>query len=401
MICVGIDVAKEKSMVCILKPYGEVLVHPYELTHTEADVQTLIEKILSFNEEVKVVMEATGAYHLPLLSSLKQHNLFVAVINPLVMKRYAACSIRKGKTDRLDSVKIANYGLDNWFNLKDYKPSDEVYEELKYLGRQYYHYSRTAVEEMLALTNLLDRTMPGIKKIVKSKQQAHPTRDKLLDFVETFWHFDVITAQSEAEFTESYNAWAEKNKYRKNSEQAAKIYAAAAAGIPTLSSSRTSTQMLTQNSVKVLKELNKTLEEILTHMQSLAGMLPEYEMVKAMPGVGEILACKLIAEIGDVRRFKNSSALVAYAGIDSPPHESGSSVDSNCKISKRGSSLLRKTGYELMICLKSVKPEYDSAVYDFLIKKEGEGKPPKVAKIAAFNKFLRIYYARAMELYAS
>ena len=399
MICVGIDVAKEKSMVCILKPYGEIVERPYEITHTEQDVLELIQKLNGLEGDVKVVMEATGIYHLPLLSSLKEAHFFVSVVNPLAMKRYAASSIRKGKTDKLDAVKIANYGLDHWLNLKDYEASDDVYDELKFLGRQYYHYSRLAVEETLALTNLMDRTMPGMKGIIKSKQQARPTRDKLLDFVETFWHFDIITAQTQDEFIENYNSWAEENGYRKNTAQAEKIYAAAVSGIPTLPSSRISTQMLMQNSVKVLKEINKSLEEVLTHMQALAGTLPEYEMVKAMPGVGEVLACKLIAEIGDVRRFKNSSSLVAYAGIDSPPDQSGSSRDANCGISKRGSSLLRKTGYELMICLKSVKPQYDTAVYDFLLKKEAEGKPPKVAKIAAFNKFLRIYYARAMELY--
>jgi len=52
-----------------------------------------------------------------------------------------------------------------------------------------------------------------------------------------------------------------------------------------------------------------------------------------------------------------------------------------------------------MKCLKTVKPTQDSAVYDFMIKKEAEGKPKKVAKIAALNKFLRIYYARAKEAY--
>ncbi len=49
--------------------------------------------------------------------------------------------------------------------------------------------------------------------------------------------------------------------------------------------------------------------------------------------------------------------------------------------------------------LKCVKPTKDTAVYDFLLKKEAEGKPPRVAKIAALNKFLRIYYARVKELY--
>lgn len=41
MISVGIDVSKEKSTVCILKPYGEVICAPYEITHTEKDLPAL------------------------------------------------------------------------------------------------------------------------------------------------------------------------------------------------------------------------------------------------------------------------------------------------------------------------------------------------------------------------
>lgn len=63
--------------------------------------------------------------------------------------------------------------------------------------------------------------------------------------------------------------------------------------------------------------------------------------------------------------------------------------------------VLRKTGYEVMKCIKSTKPFQDAAVYLFMLKKESEGKPKKVAKVAALNKFLRIYYAHVMEVYRS
>ncbi|MBU5440084.1 IS110 family transposase [Tissierella sp. MSJ-40] len=133
-------------------------------------------------------------------------------------------------------------------------------------------------------------------------------------------------------------------------------------------------------------------------MQSIAKTLKEYDTVRAMSGVGDVLAPRLMAEIGDVKRFHSASALIAYAGLDSPPFESGSFVGTRRKISKRGSSLLLKTGYEVMKCLKTVKPTEDSAVYLYMLKKEAKGKPKKVAKIAALNKFLRKYYARVMEL---
>lgn len=170
-------------------------------------------------------------------------------------------------------------------------------------------------------------------------------------------------------------------------------------GIPTLSSNCPSTKMLMLEAVRVLREVNKTLETILTQMQELARGLPEYNVVRSMNGVGDVLAPRLIAEIGDVRRFHSGSALIAYAGIDSPPYESGSFVGTKRRISKRGSSLLRKTGYEIMKCVKSIKPTEDNAVYLFMLKKEAEGKAKNVAKIAALNKFLRIYYARVKKVY--
>jgi len=399
MISVGIDVSKGKSTVCMLKPYGEVAASPFEVVHTESSVQELIEQIKSLEGEVKIVMEATGAYHLPLLDSFKQAGLFVSPINPLAMKKYAAVGLRKGKTDKMDAIRIANYGIDNWFKLVNYTAPEEVYAQLQILGRQYYHYINMKVQSKLSLTNLIDRTMPGIKRLLKSSRSDEPTKDKLSDFVEEYWHCDNITKRSERCFITDYCHWAKKKGYHANEAKAKAIYEVARDGIPTLPSDAASTKMLTLEAVRILKEINQTLETILTQMQELATALPEYNVVRTMNGVGNVLASKLIAEIGDVRRFHSGSALVAYAGIDSPPYQSGMFTGTRRKISKRGSALLRKTGYEVMRCVKTSKPTEDTAVYLFMMKKEAEGKPKKVAKIAALNKFLRIYYARVMEVY--
>lgn len=159
MISIGIDISKEKSTVCILRPYGEVVASPYEITHTEEGLATLIKKIRSLKDETRVVLEATGTYHLPVLISLKQSGIFVSVINPLLMKKYASAVIRKGKTDKLDSVRIANYGIDNWFHLVDYQPLENTYHELKILGRQYFHYLKLKINSKLAPTPCMERTM--------------------------------------------------------------------------------------------------------------------------------------------------------------------------------------------------------------------------------------------------
>ena len=117
-----------------------------------------------------------------------------------------------------------------------------------------------------------------------------------------------------------------------------------------------------------------------------------------MPCIGDTLAPRIIAEIGDVRRFTNKHALIAYAGIDAPPYQSGAFNATERHISKRGNSYLRKTGFEVMQCLIQHKPEQDE-VYAFIQKKRSEGKSGKEAMIAGLNKFLRIYYGRISELY--
>ena len=354
MISVGIDVSKEKSTICLLKPYGEIVSRPFEVCHTEKELSELTSMLLRLNDDVRVVMEATGIYHLPVLSYLKEKGLFVAVVNP--------------------------------FEMKEYEAEESIYAELKLLGRQYRHYMRMRVESVLELTHLLDYTMPGIKTLLKGWNEING-KDKLGDFAEEYWHYDNITKKSEEQFIESYLKWAKEKGYHQSQDKAVKIYALAKEGIPTVPSDTPSTKMLVQEAVRVLREVDNTLMTILTQMQVLAKSLPEYPVVRAMGGVGNVLAPKLIAEIGDVRRFHSGKALIAHAGIDAPPYQSGQFIGTERKISKRGSSSLRKIGYEVMRCLKTHKEPEDAAVYRFILKKEKEGKSKRAAKIAGLNKF--------------
>ena len=359
MISVGIDVSKEKSTVCILKPYGEIVRKPFDIYHTQTELTRLSTIIRDLDEEVRVVMEATGVYHLPILTFLKDEGFFVEITNPLEMKRYRCQRIRSAKTDRIDSKIIANYGLDFWFHLKEFQSDEDCYYELRLLGRQYRQYMKFRVENVLALTHILDLTMPGLKTMLPDWNK-YSGKDKLADFAYEYWHFDNITKKTEKQFINSYINWAKKKGYRRNEEKAKQLYALAKDGIPTLPSSTPSTKMLVQESVKIVREVDNTLTQILSRMQELAKTLPEYPVVRAMSGVGDTLAPRIIAEIGDVRRFKNRKALIAYAGIDAPPYQSGKFVGTERHISKRGSSNLRKVGFETMTCVRRLKPENDA-----------------------------------------
>lgn len=400
MLSVGIDVSKEKSTVCLMRPFGEIVAGPFEITHTESDLSELSHMIKRLDSDVRIVLEATGIYHLPVATFFRDEELFVSVINPFEMKVYRSQDIRKVKTDKRDSISIANYGIDKWFNLRRFDAQEDVYAELKLLGRQYRFFMESRIEHLLNLTHLLDYTMPGVKSCFGGWSETSG-KDKLCDFVEEYWHYDNITKRSEPKFVEHYQKWAKKKGYHQSESKAIQIYRLAKEGIPTIPSNTPSTKMLLLEAVKALREVNGALFAILTRMQELARGLPEYPVVRAMGGVGDVLSVKLIAEIGDVRRFHSSKALIAFAGIDPPPHESGKLIGTNRHITKRGSATLRKIGYETMRCVKSCgRCEEDPAVYDFMIKKESEGMAKKAAKIAALNKFLRIYYARVMEIYA-
>jgi len=78
MNAVGIDVSKVKSMIAIMRPFGEVVVTPYEVPHTEADLKKLATFLKELPGETRVVMEYTGKYHQPIAKVLCDEGIFVS-----------------------------------------------------------------------------------------------------------------------------------------------------------------------------------------------------------------------------------------------------------------------------------------------------------------------------------
>lgn len=203
MISVGIDVSKGNSMVCILKPYGEVIEKPFKLKHTKEDLNKLLEKIKSYKQEVHVILEATGIYHMPLLTFFEKEDIFIAVVNPMLMKKYASVSLRKCKTDKKDAMTIAKFGLDHWHDLSPYHINNDTYYELKRLSRAYFQFMDLHIKQKIMLSNYLEETMPGIDRILSSNSPNF-IRDKILDFACKYKHFDKIVKMGEKRFITSY-----------------------------------------------------------------------------------------------------------------------------------------------------------------------------------------------------
>jgi transposase len=397
MIAVGIDVSKSKSTVAIIDSDGQILLKPRNFDHTQSDMLNLIALINSYSQDVKIAMEATGHYHYPILKILMDQGFFISLINPYVMKKYGDNSIRKGKTDKKDALRIAFYVIEKSYLLQPYTITTQKYDDLKFLSRQYLQIIAMKTKARIQLHNLLDETMPGIQTLFSSNNASNPFQNIFLDFVEKYECFDTIKKMGEKRFVSSYLKFAEKHHARNSQYKALAIYELAYNSITTRTTDLSTIIALSQ-CMSVLKQCSESSNKILSQMQTIAYTLPEYSIVRAMHGVGDKLAPQLIAEIGDVRRFTSAKALNAYAGNDAPPYQSGKFEGTNRHISKRGSSELRKICFEVMLSLKLHKIEDDS-VYQFIIKKESEGKPKNVAKMAGVNKFLHIYYARVMELY--
>ena len=395
MYAVGIDVSKGKSTIAIITTEGEVIEKPFEINHDQEGIDFLLSKISNYDKnEIKFLMEATGHYHMPILNSLIKNDYFVCVENALVIKKYCDMDLRKAKTDKKDSLKIAMYCSEKWFKLRKHKEEDEIRNELQFLSRQYSEHVKTQTNLKIQLTNLIDKTFPGIKKIVDEENRYM----LLLDIYEKYSYPSLVLEKNKEDFINDIDEMAKKYRHKVGKTIGINLYEKA----PTIITScpyNESLQLSINSCILLLRQILKVTNDIISKMDELASQLEEYEVVSDMSGVGRKTRARLIAEIGDIRKYKNANCLIACCGIDTPPYQSGTFNASNRHITKRGNKHLRRVGYEVVKSIKSSRPQKDNAVYLFILKKESEGKNKMVAKIAGLNKFLRIYYARIKEIY--
>ena len=394
MNAVGIDVSKGKSIVAILRPYGEIISTPFEIKHTSSEILSLVEQIKSVEGESRIVMEHTGRYYEVLAHQLSQANLFVSAVNPKLIKDFDNDSLRKVKSDKADAVKIARYALDKWQNLKQYSVMDELRNQLKTMNRQFGFYMKHKTAMKNNLIGIFDQTYPGVNTYFDSPARSDGSQ-KWVDFASTYWHVDCVRKMSLNAFIDHYQKWCKRNKYNFSQAKAEEIYGTAKELVPVLPKDEV-TKFIIKQAVDQLNSASVTVESLRTLMNETAAKLPEYPIVMEMKGVGPSLGPQLISEIGDVTRFHSKGALTAFAGVDPGVNESGTYSQKSVPTSKRGSADLRKTLFQVMDALIKTMPQNDP-VYMFLDKKRAQGKPYYVYMTAGANKFLRIYYGRVKE----
>lgn len=330
MYAVGIDVSKGKSTIAINQD-GNLIIKPFEIKHTKEGISKLLEKIKTIKkEEIKFVMEATGNYHLPVLTKLLELNYFVCVENAYLMKKYFDVNLRKAKTDKKDSIKLANYCLEKWNNLKKYSSQDLIYANLKFLSRQYHQQTSLKIKAKMELNNLIELTFPYFTAPFNVDSQYL----FMLDVYEKYFHPDLIKKKSKNKFIEDIEKISKKRGHRTGMRVGILLYDLSQQTISTRPNNQY-TQLAVTSCVNSLRFLEATTNDIITQMDELARKLPEFEIVSQMQGVGNKIRSRIIAEIGDIRNYKSAKSLIASAGIDTPPYQSGNFVAKNIHISKK------------------------------------------------------------------
>lgn len=334
---VGIDIAKHSHVVAVRKADGEPCGKAVAFTNDEKGFKALADRLAELGVDrgdCIVAMESTGHYWIALWSFLADCGWPVAVVNPVLTDAFRKVdSLRKTKTDEVDAFLIAEFA--RFKGLGPASVSPEVADGVKQLTR----YRAHLVKERTALKNrataCADRVFPELGKVVGGMGSA-TARALLRDFgtPERIAKTDIRTLEK-AVRTASMG--------RFGRAKAEEVKAAAKRSVGA-----------TFAAESVAFELRSIVETIEYLDGQIAGLEAEAcremdqevrALLTTIPGIGDVTAATIAAEIGAPERFEDSKKLVAYAGIDASKSDSGSFESTENHMSKRGSSYLR---YALM-----------------------------------------------------
>ena len=367
-----------------------------DVSNSVKDLSDLVSYVGSLDGETKVVMEATGHYHEPVLKAFLDAGIFVSAVNPSLIKRHDSDEnpLRKVKSDPADARKIGKYALDKWEYLRQHSAMDTTREQLKTLNTQFHFLMQQKVALKNNLISLLDLTYPGANDLFASPVRSDGS-EKWIDYVHSFWHVDCVRKIGLKAFTERYRNFCLHHGYIFQPDKPEELFNAAKELVAVVPKDPVYKQLILGD-IEQLNTVSKQIEAFRQTMNELASTLPEYDTVMSMHGVGTTYGPQLMAEIGDISRFDHRSAITAFAGVDPGVNQSGTMNQQSNRASKHGDPRLRKTLFQIMSTLLQLAPS-DDPVYLFMMKKKSEEKPYQVYMTAGANKFLRIYYGKVKE----
>lgn len=377
MICVGIDVAKDKHDCFILSSAGEVLADVFTIANNREGFETLLQKIHACpQDKIKVGLEATGHYSYNILRFLMDNGLDSVVINPLQTNLYRkSLSLRRTKTDRIDARTIATMLMSD-VDLKSYTDTSYHNEELKSLTRYRFDKVQERAKLKQSVSRLVTILFPELEKLVSSLHTA--TVYTLLE------EFPSAKQIAECHLTHLKALLNEVSKGRYDREKAVEIRDAARYSI---GSAMPAKSLELQHTLRLIRELDSEIEEIEAAIDSI--MEKFHAPITTIPGVGIRMGAMILAEVGDFSNFDSPDKILAYAGLSPSTYQSGKMDNCYAHMEKRGSRYLR---YAIFNATKYVCI-WDPTFAAYLAKKRAEGKHYNVAMSHAAKKLVRLIYA--------
>ena len=344
--------------------------------------------------EVCVVYEATGVYHRVLKKVLEDNNIKQFIINPLLSaKTRKNDSLRSPKTDKLDPKSIAKTYYSH--SLHNSHKQETIYHELRELSRYYEDILVHIRKDKVAFRAQLDIVFPGYDTLYDDLYGP-----VALAIIEKYPHPEMLqkkkinTVSKVIQNKTCHRQAVSDTMADKAIEYSKTIYSGCDKDDIEV--------LILQRFIKKLNEDMAEAERTIGEMIKLAQELPDFNIIKSIPGIGDNLAARIIAELGDMTRFKKKNELVAFAGLDPRISESGQNDGDHMHITKKGNKRLRCLLYLAVTCSIRLKRD-DNSIKDFYIKKKQQSNPmcSKAAKTACASKLVRIIYSmcKTGELY--
>lgn len=391
MVCVGIDVAKDKHDCCILDSEGTTLVDCFTIPNNMDGFKSLLQTIQDCSQKsdkIKVGLEATGHYSYNILGFLIDKGLDTYVINPLHTNLYRkSLSLRKTKTDRVDARTIAAMLMSD-VNLKSYTDTAYHNEELKSLTRYRFDKVRERAKLKTSISRLVCILFPELEKLVPSLHSA--SAYALLS------ELPGAKQVAGAHMTHLKAILCNASKGRYGRDMAEAIRNAARCSVGSVMPAKS---LELQHTIRLIRELDSEIQDIEAAIQTMMEEIAS--PITTIPGIGVRMGAMILAEIGDFSRFDSPDKILAYAGMSPSTYQSGqmSLTGAYSHMEKRGSRYLRYALYNATkyVCL------WDPIFSAYLAKKRAEGKHYNVALSHAAKKLVRLIFAmeRSRQPYSS
>lgn len=378
MYIVGIYIGKTNHEATIINDTGAIIDKSLKFTNSHSGAEKLITYISKNigSSEVIFGLEATGHYWLSLYSFLLEKGYSINVINPIQSDSFRNLYIRQTKNDTVDSFIIAE--VIRFGRYTTTQLADDKLLSLRQLCRYRLSLVDSVSELKCRIITVLDQVFPEYEKLFSDTWGI--SSKKLLEKYQTPEDILKIDTSELADFLKKHS------RGQLGYAKAEKIKDAA---------QNTFGIKIGQNAFKF--QLKQLIHQVLFIEKQIKSLDEEIEFyynqfdchLTSIPGIGSVTAAIILSEIGDVKRFKNASSLVAYAGIDPTVKQSGQFLANNNKMSKRGSPYLRRA----LFLAASTCTLHESPLNDYYNKKRSEGKHHLTAVGAVAHKLTHIVFA--------